>query len=87
MVDDGPGAFFQQFAGFRRYGTDGGSQLRFVRNDVGSVAGLEFPTVITAMSPGVALRETTVCSAITISEPVTMGSTPSCGMEPWEPFP
>ena len=42
MVDDGPGAFFQQFAGFRRYGTDGGSQHRFVRNDVGSVAGLEF---------------------------------------------
>ena len=54
---------------------------------LGALPDWNFPTVITAMSPGVALRETTVCSAITISEPVTMGSTPSCGMEPWEPFP
>lgn len=51
MVNDGPGAFLQQFAGFRRYGTDEGPQLRLVRNDVGSLAGLEFPTVITGMEP------------------------------------
>lgn len=40
------------------------------------------PTVITAGSNGDTSRLTRICSAVTISAPTTMASTPLCGMEP-----
>src|SRR5579862_951788 len=45
------------------------------------------PTVTTAFVPGGSLRLTIVCSDITISEAITIGSTVFCGQAPWPPFP
>ncbi len=43
------------------------------------------PTVTTAVSSGATLRETTVCSAITVAALATMGSTALSGTAPCPP--
>ena len=53
----------------------------------GALPTLIAPTVTTPNSPGAISRETMPCSLITIDEASTAGSTPSCGIEPCEPFP
>src|SRR6476661_6365853 len=45
------------------------------------------PTVTTADSTGSTLRLTMVCSASTISAPMTKGSVPRCGWAAWLPRP
>jgi hypothetical protein len=45
------------------------------------------PTVTTAIFCGSTLRETTVCSAITMLEAATTVSVALCGIAPWPPKP
>jgi hypothetical protein len=45
------------------------------------------PTVTTAASSGLTLRDTTLCSAITSEAEATTGSTVCCGTAPWPPLP
>ena len=45
------------------------------------------PTVTTAIFVGSTLRATTVCSAITMLETATIGSTVMCGRAAWPPRP
>ncbi|MNT82225.1 hypothetical protein D3C72_2219230 [compost metagenome] len=43
------------------------------------------PTVTTADNCGWMLRDTTVCKAMMMLAPATMGSAASCGSAPWPP--
>ena len=54
---------------------------------LGALPTLIAPTVTTPKSLGAISRETIPCNLRTIDEASTAGSTPSCGIDPWAPFP